>query len=222
MDLVESRICIVGATGGLGSEIARQCVGHGARVVLAGRNPTALERISQELACPSVRIDVAEPTSADQAIAEAVEILGGLDVVICATGTVAFGPVTELEDVILERLFVANVLGPVRVTRAAIGALTSGGVIVNISGIVADHPTAGMAAYSATKAALTAFDRAVAREVRRAGVRILDVRPPHTETGLATRPIAGVAPALPEGRVPREVARAIVDAVAAGATDVVF
>lgn len=190
--------------------------------MLAGRNPTTLERISQELASPSVHIDLAEPTSADQAIAQAVELLGGLDVVICAAGTVAFGPVTDLEDVTFERLFVANVMGPMRVTRAAIGAMNSGGVIVNISGIVADHPTAGMAAYSASKAALTAFDRALARELRRAGIRIIDARPPHTETGLATRPIAGVAPALPVGRAPSDIARAIVDAVAADATEVVF
>ncbi len=47
------------------------------------------------------------------------------------------------------------------------------------------------------KSAVTAFDAAAARELRRSGIRLIDVRPPHTETGLAERPIAGTAPSLP-------------------------
>ena len=73
-------------------------------------------------------------------------------------------------------------------------------MIVNISAIVAEMPTAGMAAYSASKAALTAFDRAGGRELRREGIRVVDVRPPHLDTGLENRPIAGEPPRLPQGQ----------------------
>ena len=71
-----------------------------------------------------------------------------------------------------------------------------------------------MAAYSATKAALTAADTALARELRRVGVRVIDARPPHTETGLTDRAIAGVAPRLAPGLDPATVARGILDAMA--------
>jgi len=54
-----------------------------------------------------------------------------------------------------------------------------------------------MAAYSATKAGLTAFDKAAAAEFRRRQIRVIDIRPTHTETGLANRPIAGRSPRLP-------------------------
>lgn len=66
------------------------------------------------------------------------------------------------------------------------------------------------------KAALAAFDQALAREARRVGVRVIDARPPHTETGLVDRAVAGTAPRLPEGLTPETVASTIVDAIAAG------
>ena len=77
-----------------------------------------------------------------------------------------------------------------------------------------------MAAYSATKAALTAADRALSRELRRVGIQVCDVRPPHTETGLAQRPLAGSAPALPLGLSPDVVASCVIDAIVTGSTEV--
>jgi short-subunit dehydrogenase len=71
-----------------------------------------------------------------------------------------------------------------------------------------------MSASRATKCGLTAFDAAAAAELRRRQIRVLDVRPVHTETGLAQRPIAGAPPRLPAGADPREVAGRIVRAIA--------
>ena len=70
-----------------------------------------------------------------------------------------------------------------------------------------------MAAYSASKAALTAYDAAAGRELRRAGIRLVDARPPHTETGLAERPLAGTAPRLPPGLDPDTVAARVIAAL---------
>ena len=77
-----------------------------------------------------------------------------------------------------------------------------------------------MAAYSASKAALMGYDAAAARELRREGIRLVDVRPPHTETGLAQRPLAGTAPRLPQGLEPQQVADRIVAALRDGEKDV--
>ena len=70
-----------------------------------------------------------------------------------------------------------------------------------------------MAAYSSSKAALAAFGVAAGSELRRRKVRLLDVRPPHTETGLADRPIAGTPPRLKTGLDPDAVAERIVRAI---------
>ena len=77
----------------------------------------------------------------------------------------------------------------------------------------------GMAAYGASKAAVRSFDQALAREARRRDVRVLDVRPPHTETGLAEHPLAGTSPRMPAGLAPGHVAKVICDALEAGSSD---
>jgi len=89
-----------------------------------------------------------------------------------------------------------------------------------VSAVVAEQPMAGMAGYAASKAAISAFDAAAARELRRVGVRLVDVRPPHTETGLADRPLHGTAPRLPQGLDPEHVAARVVAAVVDGEREV--
>ncbi len=66
---------------------------------------------------------------------------------------------------------------------------------------------------AASKAALTAFDRAAARELRREGIRLVNVRPPHLDTGLETRPIAGSAPRPAAGQPAADWARRVADAL---------
>ena len=132
----------------------------------------------------------------------------------------------ELPDQVLIDLFTLNTLAPIRLLRAAYPHLLTSAAqerspfVVQISAVVAEQPTPGMAAYSASKSALTAFDRAAARELRRAGIRLVDVRPPHTETGLAERPMYGKAPRLPRGLPPRTVAKRIIGAITDGDSDV--
>jgi cyclic-di-GMP-binding biofilm dispersal mediator protein len=89
----------------------------------------------------------------------------------------------------------------------------TGGVIVTLSAVVAEMPTAGMCCLFGGQVPVTAFDAAAVRELRRSGIRLIDVRPPHTETGLAERPIAGTAPSLPAGRDSDGVAARIVAAI---------
>jgi cyclic-di-GMP-binding biofilm dispersal mediator protein len=91
--------------------------------------------------------------------------------------------------------------------------------MVNISGVIAERNLPGMAVYGASKAALRSFDEALTRELRRAKVRVLDARPPHTETGLAGRSIEGRAPDFPAGLQPEHVAITICDALEQGITD---
>ena len=137
-----------------------------------------------------------------------------------AAGAVAFGSLVDTEDAVIEELFLVNVMGPLFLARAVLPALTEAkGFVVNLSAIVAEQPMAGMVAYSATKAALTGADRALSKELRRTGVDVIDVRPPHTETGLVDRALAGTAPRLPQGLEPSVVATAVLDAIEAGTSE---
>jgi len=208
------RVLVTGATGAFGGAIARELASRGARLALHGRDPARLEAVAAELgAVVATAADLTGAGEPDRIVAASADALGGLDVAVCAVGVVAFGPAREVDDATLATLMDVNLLVPIRLTRAAAARMERGATVVNVSAIVAEMPTAGMAAYSASKAALTAFDRASGRELRREGIRVIDVRPPHLDTGLETRPIAGEPPRLPPGRDAADWARMVADAI---------
>ena len=216
-DFAGRSVLIAGATGGLGSAIASNLAERGAALTLISRQSEALAA----LAVPGARhaLDLRDPGACSAAVAAAIDHAGKLDVVVNAAGVVAFGPIAELTTDVMEELFLTNTFLPIMLTKAALGVMSNGGAIVNISGVIAERNLAGMAAYGASKAAVRSFDEAIAREARRRDVRIIDARPPHTETGLAQRPIAGTAPKMPKGLDPADVAATICDAIASGTTD---
>lgn len=210
---------VAGASGGLGSLIAEQLAEAGAIVVRAARNPATLAGPDAFLA------DLNDPGAAAGLVAAAFAAHGRLDGLVIAAGRVAFGPIAEVTDQTLTELFEINTLAPIRLIREALPHLAASAaekrepVIVTISGIVAESPTAGLAAYSASKAGLAGFVTAANRELRRAGVRVLDARPGHTETSLSEHPIAGTAPAFPAGLSPAAVAARIVRGIVEGDKD---
>jgi cyclic-di-GMP-binding biofilm dispersal mediator protein len=219
-NLSGSRTLVLGGSGALGSRIAGEFRARGGLVMLAGRDRSRLRERAGELGpdVPSVQFDLRQPHHADHVVSTAIDGLGGLDGVVNAAGVVAFGPLQELDDAALDELVATDLVGPLRVIRTAVPHLGEG-FVVNITGVVADQPMAGLAAYSAVKAGLSAATQALGRELRRQGLQVLDARPPHTETGLAERPISGTAPAMPTGLDPALVARVIVDGVASGARE---
>lgn len=208
-----ARILVFGASGGLGSLLVDQLAQAGARLTVSGRSLESSEH-------HTVNADLTLPDSPRSVIAEAVEHHGGLDGIVIAAGVVAFGPVTEVDDDTVDELLLLNYLAPLRVLREALKTLGQGGFVLNISAVVADKPMPNMGAYSASKAASSALLKSVRTEARKSKIRIVDVRPPHTETGLATRPIAGEAPKLPQGLTPESVAARIVTAITDDETDV--
>lgn len=217
IDLADASALVVGATGGLGSRIAAGLAERGAALTLVSRRQETLDAL--DVPGGRLALDLRLPSNVARAVRAAVDAHGRLDVVVNAAGVVAFGAVADLTSDTVEELFLLNTFMPMLLAQAAVEHVRDGGVIANVSGVVAERPMAGMAAFSASKAALTAFDVGFTREARRRGIRVLDIRPPHTETGLAEHPIAGSAPSLPEGLAPADVARRIVDAIADGGTE---
>ncbi len=216
-DLRGRSFLVAGATGGLGSAIAAELARRGATLTLASRRADRLDALAVD--GRRLPLDLRLPAASTEAVRTAVEHGGGLDAVVNAVGVVAFGTVEELSVDSMEELFLTNTFVSIMLAKAALGALREGGVIVNISGVIAEQNLPGMAAYGASKAAVRSFDEALARETRRRGIRVLDARPPHTETGLAGRAIEGRAPRMPAGLDPAAVAATIVEAVVTGAAD---
>jgi cyclic-di-GMP-binding biofilm dispersal mediator protein len=139
--------------------------------------------------------------------------------VINAMGIVAFGEISTTSIDTIEEVFLTNTFGHIFLMQAALRKISKSSVVVGISGVIAEQNFPGMSVYGASKAAVRSFDEALAREARKAGVRVIDARPPHTETGLASRAIAGTAPKFQLGLEPAAVAQRIVQAIADGETD---
>ena len=212
-DLAGARVAVVGATGALGSLLVSDLGSRGARVLAVGRDA---ERLAALDAPARVVADLGDARAGDHVAAAAREQLGGLDGLVNAAGVVAFGPLVDTPDEVLEELFLTNVVGPLFLLRRVLPLLEeSQGFVVQLSAVVAEQPMPRMAAYSASKAALSAASVALRAELRRSRVEVYDVRPPHTETGLATRPLSGAAPRLPAGKDPAAAARRIVEAIEA-------
>jgi short-subunit dehydrogenase len=206
-DLTDKVILVIGASGGLGTALVEGLKSRGATVLAAGRKN-------------EIQIDIRDCDAGDVITAAIASGPGRLDGVINASGVVAFGSLADTSDVVIEELFMTNVMGPLWLTRRVLPLLTeSQGFLVMISGLVAETPMPQMAAYSASKTALAGAVTALRRELRRSRVRVIDARPPHTETGLATRPLNGTAPAMAQGLSPTRVAERILAAIESGQDD---
>jgi NAD(P)-dependent dehydrogenase (short-subunit alcohol dehydrogenase family) len=163
MDLQDARVLVVGASSGIGREVARQAVRAGARVVLAARRADMLADAAAEAGdrATTAVCDVRDPDQCEGVVREARAQLGGLDVVVYAT---AIDPLVRLVDTDAERwraVFETNVFGASLVTRAALAPLTeSRGRMVYISATSVGRPLPGMGAYETSKAALDELVRA--------------------------------------------------------------
>ncbi|HEU4757173.1 MAG TPA: SDR family oxidoreductase [Agromyces sp.] len=217
-----SRALVVGATGVLGGLLAERLANAGAKLAVHGRDEARLVDLARSGA--TIAVDLTDETAPETIVARAVDALGGLDVIVLAAGLVGFDSVRDTAEQDLETLFTVNALAPMRILSAAMPALRASAeagrepVVLALTGIVAELPTAGLASYSASKAALAAYLTAAGREVRRSGIRVLDAHPGHVETGLAARPLFGTAPRFPHGHEPAAVADRLVRAIVDGET----
>ncbi|GAA3746572.1 SDR family NAD(P)-dependent oxidoreductase [Salinactinospora qingdaonensis] len=195
MEIAGTRVLVTGATGVLGSGLVDALWQAKANVALAGRDRQRLTRASAHYGdAPTLQFDAMDLERCSELAAEAAGTLGGLDAVVVAHGIAAFGAATDEDDADNEQLMLVNALSPMAVLRGAVPHVGPGGTLAAISAVLVDTPTAGMAAYSASKAALSAWLSALRGELRRRKVSVLDIRAPHMATGLVERPIAGSPP----------------------------
>jgi NAD(P)-dependent dehydrogenase (short-subunit alcohol dehydrogenase family) len=158
------KILITGAASGMGREIADLFVCQGARLALLDRNEPDLAGVGQSLAMPWFGCDVSDRAQVDRVVAAAGEAFGGLDGVVNAAGILNIMPIAELAPESWDRMLAVNLTGPFNVVKAALPFLRRAerATIVNIASVSALMPMAGTAGYSASKAGLAMFTKAIA------------------------------------------------------------
>ena len=180
MDLgLGGRRCLVtGSTGGIGLEAARLLVAEGAAVVTCGRR--GAPGIGE---AEHVTADLSRTEEPERAVVEAVDALGGLDILVNNVGVARQARFEEVSDEEWDAYWQLNVMSYVRAIRAALPSLReSGGAIVNVSSTAGKRPSTGMPHYSVTKAAVLSLSRLVADVYAGDGIRCNAVTPGPTAT----------------------------------------
>ena len=181
---------MTGASSGIGEAFARRLAADGADVVVVARRRNRLEELASELtATNGCRVDVLEADLTDPSQRAAVEARLSdpdrpIDLLVNSAGFGTQGPFAELPVETEEEEIQLNVLALVRLTRAALpGMIERGrGGVLNVSSIAGHQPLPLWATYSASKAFVTTFSRAVAAELRGTGVQVLTLMPGFTHT----------------------------------------
>jgi cyclic-di-GMP-binding biofilm dispersal mediator protein len=208
-----SRVLVMGGSGGLGRALIAGLAARGGRVVSAGVRDVVEPVVGAE------RHIVGDITSIDdreRIVDTAIELLGGLDIVVLASGVVGFGTADSVRSADLQRLIDVDLTGPLAFLGLVGPEVAEGGSVVMITGAIVDSPIPATSAYAAAKAGLSSAAVVLGRELRRRKVTVIDARPPHTETGLADRAVFGVAPTFPAGLTADVVATRILMAIEAG------
>lgn len=207
---------IVGASSGIGAQLARQLAAEGCRVALVARRELELQTLVDEIGGPEKALTyVHDVTCFDQVPGLFQDIchdLGGLDLIIYAAGVMP-RILPDEYDFEKDRLNIeVNLLGAVAwLNQAAIRFGRAGqGTIVGISSVAGDRGRGGYPVYGATKAALSAYLESLRNRVGRLGVAVVTVKPGPVETPMT----AGMGH-LPLQVPAREAARQIIRAARA-------
>ncbi|MFF3253229.1 SDR family NAD(P)-dependent oxidoreductase [Actinacidiphila glaucinigra] len=180
---------VTGGASGIGLATARLLAVRGARVACLDLTPEVPEPLI------GISADVADDASVRAAVEEAARRLDGIDVLVNNAGIGAQGTIEDNTDEEWHRVFDVNVLGMVRVTRAALPHLRRSGsaAVVNTCSVAATAGLPDRALYSATKGAVLALTRATAADLVRSGIRVNCVNPGTADTPWIGRLLARAA-----------------------------
>jgi NAD(P)-dependent dehydrogenase (short-subunit alcohol dehydrogenase family) len=173
------RALVTGGASGIGAAIAARLRAGGARVAVLDRQVADLAE-----GTVAVQADVSDDAAVRAAVASAIEQLGGLDILINNAGIGAQGGVEDNDDEEWHRVLDVNVLGMVRVTRAALPALrkSDAAAIVNTGSIAATAGIPQRALYSASKGAVLSLTMAMAADLIDEGIRVNAINPGTADT----------------------------------------
>ncbi len=197
-------VMVTGAAGGIGAAVVRRLLDDGDRVVGLDADADGLARLGRTVDAArfrGVEIDLRRADAVEAVVAEVEEAWGPIDRLACIAGVLEVGPVTEISDDAVRRVFDVNVLGVLAALRpvGARMAQRGGGSVVTVGSNAGLVPRVGMGAYGASKAAASMLTRSMGLELARSGVRCNVVCAGSTRTPMQVRfqsDVGGDAPVV--------------------------
>jgi len=180
-DLTGMTALVTGASGGLGSSIAKSLSAQGARLALSGSNAAKLEAFAKELGGDHVALvcNLSNAEEVDQLVPRAVEALGKLDILVNNAGVTRDNLAMRMKDEEWDQVIKVNLEGAFRLMRAAMKPMMKArhGRIINITSVVGVTGNPGQANYVASKAGLIGMSKAFAQEIASRGITVNCVAP---------------------------------------------
>ena len=180
---------VTGASKGIGAEIARQLAAEGAAVVVnfsaskEGADRVVAEIIRAGGTAIAVRADMTRAEEIERLFAETKRSFDRLDVLVNNAGIYEFAPLENVNAEHFHKQFNLNVLGLLLATKEAVKYFSpAGGSVINISSVVATLGFPNASVYSATKAAVEAVTRSLAKEMGSRKIRVNSINPGMVET----------------------------------------
>jgi uncharacterized protein len=219
-------VLLTGASSGIGRSTALALAGRGAKLSLAARRQSELEKVAVECRalgadCVSIPADVSSREECERLVAEAEARSGPIEILINNAGFAIFDPIAEARPEDLESMMATNYFGTLWCSQAVLGGMISRreGAIVNVGSIAGIMGFARMGGYCATKFAVAGLTEALRAETRRHGIRVSLVSPGTTATDFFVTAEKGKMPgasrlmlAIP----PEKVAKTILAAIESG------
>jgi NAD(P)-dependent dehydrogenase (short-subunit alcohol dehydrogenase family) len=182
---------ITGCSTGLGRHIAQEVLARGYNAIVTARDAATVQDLvdTHPDTALALALDVTDDTQVTNAVQQAEERFGGVDVLVNNAGYGYRAAVEEGEGLDVAKLFATNFFGPVAMIKAVLPGMRSRreGAIVNISSIGARISPPGSGYYSASKAALEAMSASLRKEVGPLGITVTDVEPGGFRTDFAGR-----------------------------------
>ena len=217
MFALSNRTAIVtGASGGIGSAIARGLYQQGATLGLVGRNKAALDALARELGENThvIAADLSDPASIDAMLAKSIKAMGNIDILINNAGVTRDNLSVRIKDDDWRQVIDVNLTATFRLSRSVLRAMLKArwGRIVNITSIVGVTGNQGQANYAASKAGIIGMSKSIASEVASRGVTVNCIAPGFIDTAmtesLSNEQRVKLTETIPAGRlgIPEDVA----------------
>jgi 3-oxoacyl-[acyl-carrier protein] reductase len=166
---------VAGASKGLGKACAKALIDEGTRVFICSRNAAELERTAAEInAVGYSAADVSRASEVQRVVAEAIEMLGGLDILVTNAGGPPTGPFEKVGDEDWDTAYQLNLMSAVRLIRVALPALKASGRgrIVNLTGYGVKEPIT-----DSLRAGVTVMAKTIATDLAPYGITVNNIAP---------------------------------------------
>ncbi|WP_033074696.1 SDR family NAD(P)-dependent oxidoreductase [Sphingopyxis sp. MWB1] len=191
MKLAGKRAFITGGSRGIGAAIARRLAEDGADVAISyASSADAADGVVHAIKAMgrralAIAADNRDAAAVKQAVDQAAQTLGGLDILVNNAGIFIAAPVPTMALEDFDATMTVNLRAPFIAIQAALPHMSEGGRIIGIgSNLALQAPIAGIAAYAASKAGLTMFNQALARDLAPRGITVNTVHPGSTDTDM--------------------------------------